>query len=138
MSNHRAFEVLEEALRTAMLSSDVAKLDDLLEDELLFIGPDGGIVSKAEDLARYRVGDQRITTIEPKETLVRVETDVAFVSVLALVCGTFKGQSFRGNFRYLRVWRQSTTGWKVAAGSVTALGGPVSSSPEPVTRVASP
>jgi Domain of unknown function (DUF4440) len=38
----------EHRLRDAMLAGNVAELDALIDDRLLFVGPDGGVYSKAE------------------------------------------------------------------------------------------
>ena len=51
---------LEERLRQAMLKSDVAELDALIDDRLLFIGPDGAVFSKKDDLDLHRSGAERI------------------------------------------------------------------------------
>lgn len=47
----------ETVLLAVMTSNDVALLDDLLHDDLLFNGPDGQTGTKAQDLAHYRSGD---------------------------------------------------------------------------------
>ena len=47
---------LEERLRAAQLGADVAALDRLLADELLFTGPDGNLGAKAQDLESHRSG----------------------------------------------------------------------------------
>jgi hypothetical protein len=44
----------EEALRMAMLSNDVEALSDLLDDRLIFTGPDVHIFSKDDDLSIHR------------------------------------------------------------------------------------
>ncbi|WP_197686657.1 nuclear transport factor 2 family protein [Cyanobium sp. NIES-981] len=112
----------EQALREAMLASDVSILDDLIDDQLLFIGPDGSVLSKEGDLGLYRTEAQHLTTIDFQETRVRLLGGMAFVTASAFVSGVFKGSAFAGNFRYLRVWHQTPTGWRVVAGSVHALG----------------
>lgn len=45
------FEALEGQLRLAQLTADVDVLDRLIADDLLFTGPDGALVTKADDLA---------------------------------------------------------------------------------------
>jgi hypothetical protein len=114
-------EIAEETLRTAMLSGDVAKLNELIEDDLLFVGPDGGVLSKVDDLSLHRSREQRMTTLDFQEQHIRAGERIAAVSVLAFVSGVFKGHNFQGHFRYLRVWHRTSTGWKVVAGSVARL-----------------
>lgn len=126
--SHHEVELAEDALRAAMLASDVEKLDALLEDDLLFVGPDGGVLSKAEDLGFHRSGVQRMTAIDFQERQFRVGPVVASVSALAFVAGVFKGHSFQGRFRYRRVWHRTPAGWKLVAGSVAKLESPQPSS----------
>ncbi|HEY6081060.1 MAG TPA: nuclear transport factor 2 family protein, partial [Polyangiaceae bacterium] len=45
---------LEAALRSAQLAADVATLDQLIAEELLFTGPDGKLGTKAQDLAAHQ------------------------------------------------------------------------------------
>ena len=54
----------EAALRRAQLASDVTELDRLLDEVLVFTGPDGDLYSKADDLDAHRTGTVRITRLE--------------------------------------------------------------------------
>ena len=47
---------LEARLRAAQLGADVAALNELISDDLLFTGPDGQLGTKAQDLAAYQSG----------------------------------------------------------------------------------
>lgn len=50
MSDSRfEIDVAGRALRTAMLASDVAKRDEIVDDDRLFIGPDGSVPAETED-----------------------------------------------------------------------------------------
>ncbi len=53
----------EADLRAAQLAGDVAALDRLLDDGLVFTGLDGAVVGKADDLALHRSGRLRITRV---------------------------------------------------------------------------
>ncbi len=63
-------ENLEAELAQAMLGNDIAILDRLLSDDLVFSGPDGGIVNKAQDLVLHQSGDIIFTTYEIGELIV--------------------------------------------------------------------
>lgn len=102
-----------------MLAADVAALDALIDDDLLFVGPDGSLLSKGADLDVHRSGEQRITRLDVEDRVVRVRDGMASVTVEARVSGVYRGQAFDGHFRYLRVWHASSGGWKVVAGSVS-------------------
>ncbi|MEO7457313.1 MAG: SgcJ/EcaC family oxidoreductase [Gemmatimonadaceae bacterium] len=114
---------LEDRLRAAQLASDVAALDDLIADDLLFTGPDGRLYRKADDLAAHRDGVIRITTHEPQEIRVRhIGDDVAVVALLTRLAGSMAGNAFGGGVRYTRVWAREADGrWRIAAGHVSAV-----------------
>ena len=50
---------LEARIRTAQLDADVAALDSLIADDLLFTGPDGHLANKAQDLQAHGSGTVR-------------------------------------------------------------------------------
>ena len=117
-----AIKHAEARLRDAMLASDVEVLDDLLDEALLFCGPDGSLVHKEDDLAAHSSGMQRLTKLEPRELVVELhDDDLGVVSALVELAGTMGEQPFGGTFRYVRTWRRGHDGaWRILAGSVVA------------------
>jgi ketosteroid isomerase-like protein len=111
----------EAALRRAQLASDVEELDRLVDDALVFIGPNGAVYSKNDDLDAHRRGLIRITRLEPSEERVQLFGHIAVVSVRMEMSGTFEGVAFAGPFRYTRVWREHGDGWRIVAGHVSAV-----------------
>jgi uncharacterized protein DUF4440 len=111
----------EAALRQAQLASDVAALDRLVDDALVFTGPDGAIYGKPDDLDAHRNGMVRITRLEPSEERIQRFGGVAVVSVRMEMAGSFRGATFAGPFRYTRVWCERRDGWRVVAGHVSAV-----------------
>jgi len=116
-----ALRACEAALRRAQLAGDVAALERLVDDTLVFTGPDGALYGKADDLDAHRRGWVRITRLEPSEEHVQRFGDVAVVSVRMEMAGTFRDVPFAGPFRYTRVWREGPEGWRVVAGHVSAV-----------------
>lgn len=114
----------EERLRLAMLQSDVAELDVLIDDELLFVGPQGGIHTKADDLQLHRSGSQQLSRAHWRAVEVRLFGTTCITLVTAELSGTFMGEPFSGVFRYVRTWVQRGEAWRVVAGSVAAIVGP--------------
>jgi ketosteroid isomerase-like protein len=116
----------ERALRTAQLTADVAALDALLSDELLFTGPDGQLSTKAADLAAHRTGAVRFRTHEVAALRVRrVGHDVALVAMHAKLGVEVHGALHTGWFRYTRVWgREDGHNWRVVGGHVAAAPAP--------------
>ena len=113
---------LEEAIRAAQLGADVAALDRLISEDLLFTGPGGGVGTKAEDLEAHRSGAVRFLEHEPIELRIRrVGDDVAVTSLLAQLSVRVAGKVIGGTYRYTRVWaRENGQPWKVVGGHVSA------------------
>jgi ketosteroid isomerase-like protein len=111
----------EAALRQAQLTSDVAALERLVDDALVFTGPDGATYGKQDDLDAHRTGMVHITRLEPSEEHIQRFGRIAVVSVRMEMAGTFRGTPFAGPFRYTRVWCERTDGWRIVAGHVSAV-----------------
>lgn len=113
----------EASLRHAMLASDVQQLDQLIDDRLLFVGPDSRVYSKQDDLSLHRSGAQRVLKLDIEELIVEPHGEVGVSTVLARMSGTFNNEPFSGRFRYIRTWTKTSTGWRIVAGSVCAVAG---------------
>ena len=113
----------EARLRAAQLAADVAALDDLIADALLFTGPDGQLGTKAADLAAHGSGVVRFRAHEPEELRVRaVGPDVAVSALRARLAVEVGGTLFQGTFRYTRVWAREDRGpWRVVGGHVSEV-----------------
>ena len=114
---------LETALRRAQLDADVAALDALIDDQLLFTGPDGQLGTKAQDLDAHRSGVVRFRTHEPEELRTRrVGAHVAVAALRARLGVEVAGTLVQGVYRYTRVWaREEGRGWRVVGGHVSAV-----------------
>ena len=106
----------EERLRMAMLHSDVSALDELLAPELIFTNHLGHLLGKENDLAAYRSGMLKVKELKPSEQHLRLNGDVAIVSVRMQLSGTYDGNPADGDFRFTRVWALSSDKtWHVVA-----------------------
>ena len=113
----------ETRLYAAMLTSDIAELDLLISDDLLFVGPTGELATKAMDLELHRSGGTKFYELVSKELEIRVCSDeCAIAAVKIFLRGTYLGNDFTGDFRYLRVWRHREHGWQIVGGSVSMIG----------------
>lgn len=108
-------------LLMAIKTADVATLDKLLHDDLLFNLPNGQTITKEFDLESYRSGKMKIEVIEASDQIIKIIDDLAVVAVTVMLKGTFDGTIFNGVFRYNRVWKQFDESLKVIAGSGVAL-----------------
>ena len=113
---------LEARLRAAQLFADVTALDALIDDDLLFTGPDGTLGTKAQDLDAHRSGVVRFLKHAPVELRIRrVGADVALVALRAALAVVVNGTVVRGAYRYTRIWARSAEGaWRVVGGHVSA------------------
>lgn len=112
----------ETRLYAAMSASNVAELDALIADDLIFSGPTGELATKAMDLELHRTGGTQFHELVPKALEIRVLSEnIALASAHIFLSGSYLGNAFAGDFRYMRVWRRGKTGWQVAGGSVTPL-----------------
>ena len=115
-------QALEAELRMAQLQSDVSALERLIDDALLFTGPEGTLATKADDLALHRERVVQFTTHEPSDVQFLVVTDdVVVVALRTRLAGQFRAVDFAGDYRYTRVWVRREDGWRIVAGHVSAL-----------------
>ena len=126
---NESLRACEAALRRAQLAGNVAELDRLLDDELVFTGPDGDLYSKAlgdeaDDLDAHRSGMVHITRLEASEERIQRFGDIAVVIVRMDMSGTFRGEAFAGPYRYTRIWRAHGDGWRIVAGHVSGVASP--------------
>jgi ketosteroid isomerase-like protein len=114
---------LEARLRAAQLAADVAALDTLIDEDLLFTGPDGTLGTKTQDLESHRSGVVRFREHVPTELRIRrVGDDVALVALRARLAVEVAGTAVGGAYRYTRVWARDGSGaWRIAGGHVSAV-----------------
>ena len=114
---------LEARIRAAQLSADVADLDALIAEPLLFTGPDGQLGTKQQDLDAHASGVVRFRGREPEELRIRrVGEDVAVTALRARLTVEVGGQTVQGTFRYTRVWaREGGSPWRVVGGHVSGV-----------------
>src|SRR5687768_2652154 len=114
---------LESRLREAQLAADVAALDALIADDLIFTGPDGQLGTKQQDLEAHGSGVVRFRSHEPQELRIRrVGPDVAVAALRAWLEVEVVGTLVRGTYRYTRIWAREDGGpWRVAGGHVSEV-----------------
>jgi Domain of unknown function (DUF4440) len=109
----------ERRLQRAQLASDVAALDQLIDDRLVFTGPDGKHYTKQDDLRVHRSGHQSMTRVEEEDLNLLVSGDTGVTWFLGTREGTMAGQPFRARVRYTRTWIRHGTGWRLVAAHVS-------------------
>ncbi|MFA1510370.1 nuclear transport factor 2 family protein [Priestia aryabhattai] len=105
MNQARVIEY-EEMLRSAMLSSNVELLEELLSEELIFVNHLGQWLSKEEDINTYRSKSLDIAGIEVLEQEIKLFQELAVtVTKVALNESLAAGESIGGEYSYTRVWK---------------------------------
>jgi ketosteroid isomerase-like protein len=112
----------ERRLQAAQLAGDADELDRLLDDRLVFTGPDGLLYSKQDDLDLQRGGEQRLTEVTEEELAVLVDGRTGVTWFLGALAGVFKGAPFTARVRYTRTWVHTDDhGWRVLAAHVSPV-----------------
>jgi ketosteroid isomerase-like protein len=112
----------ERRLQAAQLASDVAALDDLIDDRLVFTGPDGKVYGKQDDLHVHRTGYQVMTRVEEESVEALVDGPLGVTWFLGTLEGTFGGEQFAWRMRYTRTWHHDDTrGWRLVAAHASVV-----------------
>jgi ketosteroid isomerase-like protein len=120
---HMDDEILacEAELRQAQLTSDVATLDRLLDDALVFTSYDGMLASKSDDLEMHGSRRLRITRMEPGDRHLLHLGETSVVSVLMNAEAIVDGSPVTAALRYTRVWHKRPEGWRLVAGHMSIV-----------------
>lgn len=113
---------LESRLYQAIKESDIQVLDELLHEDLLFIAPNGDVVTKEIDLKTYRDGDLNVNELTPEVENLNIIDDLAIITLTIELKGSYKAAPFAAKFRYIRFWKVFAEGIKVIGGSGTQIG----------------
>ncbi len=124
MSKHSESQIiaLEERLRQAMLTSNVAELDALIAPELLFTTHLGQKISKGDDLTIHRSGIFNLTELTPSDQSIQINEGFSVVSVQMHLLGTYAGEVIDEQIRYTRIWAiSSTRALQIVAGHASVV-----------------
>lgn len=112
----------EEALRAAMLAGDVTALSALIDDRLVFTGPDGTVIGKDQDLSAHASGVLKLTQIDLTEGQFHRVGDMVLATTKATLAGTFGDMTIDGTYAYSRLWSRASGQWRVVAGQAARVG----------------
>lgn len=114
-------QTAEARLLEAMKTSNVQELDALIADDLIFTSHTGQLLTKQDDVEAHSSGNIEIFTIESSEQKIKIDGDVAIVSVLLDISGSFYGSTEVGFYRFTRVWKNNGGNWQVIAAHSTQV-----------------
>jgi len=108
-----AIQKLEEERYAAMLHPNVATLERLLHDDLLYVHSNGTADTKASYIARLREGAFKYRRIERSDVIVRVFPDSALVFSRLSMSVIMRGEAREVDARLLVVWARFGELWQV-------------------------
>ncbi|WP_201776371.1 nuclear transport factor 2 family protein [Streptacidiphilus carbonis] len=111
----------ERELQSAVRSGDVEALDRLLDDGVVYTGPDGRCLTKEEDLEAHRTRTLVVEAFDQEDLRLRVAGTTGITHVLAGLKGTAAGQSFAARLRYTRTWVHADGAWRVLAAHASSV-----------------
>lgn len=112
---HKEIEALEQQWRQAILTNNVAEMNNLLSDDYIGITSNGTVEDKAQALAQRRASTVTITRLDLSDIHIRVYEDTAVVTSVADVAGSNGDSDIGGKYRYTRVYARRRGEWKIVS-----------------------
>ncbi len=106
----------EEILRKAMLSSNLKTLDDLIDDDLIFVNHFGQILTKEADIEAHRSGLLNFTEIKVMDQRVKLLDTSAVTVTRVSLKGTFGADPIEDEMCYTRIWQNIGGKMKIITG----------------------
>ena len=115
MSTEKEILALEDRRYAAMASGDLASLEKLLHDQLLYTHSSGVMDTKASWLQSMNSGKTRYKSVKCSDQKVRVLGDVALVTGKGHIEAEINGQPRTLRLMFLNAWAKTPQGWKFVA-----------------------
>ena len=115
MSNAAEILALEDKRYAAMTSNDLATLEALFHDEMIYTHSSAVVDTRASYLEALRSGKTRYKTAKRFEEKVRFAGDTALVTGRAEFEVELNGNPKTLRLRFLNVWTKTPAGWKFIA-----------------------
>lgn len=112
---------LEERRRAAMAAGDVASLEALSHDDLLYVHGSAAVDTKQSWIEAMRCGRTRYTDMKYDAVEVRILGDAVLLTGRAAFEVEVKGKSRTLRMRFLNLWSKTAAGWKFAAWQATPM-----------------
>jgi len=115
MSNAAEILALEDKRYAAMTSNDLAALEALFHDEMIYTHSSAVVDTKASYLEALRSGKTRYKSAKRFDEKVRFAGDTALVTGRAEFEVELNGNPKSLRLRFLNVWTKTPAGWKFVA-----------------------
>lgn len=111
----------EQRLQAAVRSGDVEALRLLLDERVVYTGPDGSTLTKEQDLEAHRSRALSVEVFDQQDLHVTVVGSTGITRVLADLEGAAGGQPFKARLRYTRTWAHADGTWRLLAAHASAV-----------------
>ncbi len=109
----------------ALVQGDLAKLDQIVGDDLVYISPTGQVQTKAEVVADRKSGALKVSAIEAEDVQVRVYGETAVVTYRTINKGFLdNGKDFSGQIRATSVYVKRDGRWQLVSQQMTRIAQP--------------
>jgi len=121
MSIEQEILALEGKRCAAMAANDIATLEQLFHDDLIYTHSSAVVDTRASYLEALKSGHTRYHSVQRSDEKVRLCGDSALVTGRAIIDVTVKGEKKHLDTRFLDVWTKTPKGWKFIAWQSTKL-----------------
>jgi ketosteroid isomerase-like protein len=115
MTSDKEILALEDKRFAAMIARDLATLDKLVHEDLLYTHSSGITDTKASWLESLKSGKTKYKSASTSERQVRFFGEVALVRGKAAIEAEINGQSRSLKLLFLNAWVRTPQGWKFCA-----------------------
>lgn len=108
----------------AEVAQDLTALDGMAHKDFILVGPLGFMLDKAQWLDRYRSGDFVTSSLDWRDTQVRVFGDCAVVVGVHDQQAAYRGQPNNGQFRATHVLTREEGSWRLVGMHLSPIAPP--------------
>jgi ketosteroid isomerase-like protein len=113
----------DEEMAHAIVSADLASLEDIYADDYVYVGSDGRQITRAERVGALRSGALRYLATKHTGATVRVYGETAIVQGRTHSNVLLNGTSIEGDFQYVGVWVRQGSRWRIVLTQATRIAG---------------
>ena len=108
-------------LMAAVLKADTDAMDKILADDYTGVRGDGSVLTKAQEIEKYKSGAIKYETNDVQDLKIRVYGHTAVSTSLSSSKNMRDGQQHIGTTRNIRVWVKQKGTWKCVAHQTTRV-----------------
>jgi ketosteroid isomerase-like protein len=116
-----AIEAAEKKWAASVVARDVAALDAIYSDDLIYAHSTGIIENKSEYMTRLKTGAQRYDAVTHNKITVRMHGDAAIAHCLMRMTGLSNQRPFDDKIMMIHVWSKKNGQWRLVAHQTTKL-----------------